>query len=326
MSSQELLPVAEFLKNTLVSEIPKEREPFFLKEGIEPGVAFKMMADQWVRACPVQNKDGTEIVGTLDLRDAAKYLVEVYKGGVAGGRSPSSARRKGSLVAQHPEWKEGAGGISTLASKRPFVTVPPDATVFDVAAALASGSHIVGVEGGPPETAGLSHVITQGMLFKFCEPKIVDLKIVIDTVMTAPVISVKTTDPAIKAFEVMTQKGISAIAVVDASDGSIVHNTSTSDVKMLFTGDDSEEMQLMGSIEDFLVKLRSTNARAKTKIPVTTAQKGDTLGAVLRKMSKTGYHHTWVVNQNRAPAGVLSLTDVFKKLSGGEGKEKCCIL
>mmetsp|Transcript_1542 Transcript_1542/g.2530 ORF Transcript_1542/g.2530 Transcript_1542/m.2530 type:complete len:197 (+) Transcript_1542:648-1238(+) len=196
---------------------------------------------------------------------------------------------------------------------------------MDVAAALSSGSHIVGVKGGPETTGGLSAVITQGALFKFCTPAIETLTFPVSKVMKSPVISVKTTDPALRGFEVMVDKGISAIAVVDP-DGAIVHNTSTSDVKLLFSATDDDDVIMNENMENFLVHLRAKQAatRSKTKIPVSTCQKGDSFGAVIKKLAKTGYHHVWVVNLDRSCAGVVSLTDVFRKFS--VDKKDCVIL
>lgn len=326
VSTAELIPIGDYLKSTPVTEIPKERDPFLLREDMEPGTAFKKMGAEWVRACPVLDLTGSEIIGSLDLRETSKYVIAAYKSGVSNGKSPTGGRRRGSLVFGNAEWKEQATTIAEMARKRPFVAVEPDASVFDIAVILSGGSHIVGVKGGPPETGGLSTIITQAMLFNFCAPKIMDLKVDVGQMMSSPAVCVKTTDPALKAFETMASKNISAVAVVDSSDGAIVHHTSTSDIKMLFNGDDTEEMKMMDTIEEFLVKLRASQTRGKTKIPVSTCQKTDTLGSVLRRISKTGYHHVWVVNQSRNPVGVLSLTDVFRRLAGGEKADKCTVM
>ncbi len=51
--------------------------------------------------------------------------------------------------------------------------------------------------------------------------------------MSSPAIVVKYDSKAYKAFEIMVNKGISGLAVVD-EDGIIIHNTSTSDLKVRF--------------------------------------------------------------------------------------------
>lgn len=106
--------------------------------------------------------------------------------------------------------------------------------------------------------------------------------------MTKPVISVRFDSKASKAFDIMAQKGISGVAVVD-EDGIIIHNTrwvliieslcatllwlgrrlderlkstsqrSTSDLKALIMANNLDELSLDLTIEDFLVRLRCKN-------------------------------------------------------------------
>ncbi len=95
------------------------------------------------------------------------------------------------------------------------------------------GCHIVGISGGSPETGGISKVVTQGMLFKIIGPALTGLTILARHVMSSPAIVIKSDSKAYKAFEIMVNKGISGLAVVD-EDGIIIHNTSTSDLKVCF--------------------------------------------------------------------------------------------
>lgn len=56
------------------------RDPVVLSEAMSPINGFQALADSDLRACPVRGEDN-EIIGTLDLRDICKFMVE-------GGASP----------------------------------------------------------------------------------------------------------------------------------------------------------------------------------------------------------------------------------------------
>ncbi len=98
MSTAQLIPIGDFLKASSVNEIPKEREPLVLPEDMAPSAAFKKMGEEWVRACPVMS--GTEIIGTIDLRDAAKAVVDTFKNGLQAGKN--GARRRGATPTRTP--------------------------------------------------------------------------------------------------------------------------------------------------------------------------------------------------------------------------------
>jgi len=179
--------------------------------------------------------------------------------------------------------------------------------------------------GGPESQGCLSRVVTQGILLKFVAPELENLKIPVKAVMTSPAVSLKWNDPALKGFELMATKGISSIAIVEET-GQIIHNMSASDVRLYFGVDGSEgDKDLTQEMEDYLAKKSAGNAKSKARAPISVCKEGDDLHNVVTKLVKTGYHRVWVV-KDKKPVGVLSLTDVFKKLVTNEKDDNCCIL
>mmetsp|Transcript_36135 Transcript_36135/g.87928 ORF Transcript_36135/g.87928 Transcript_36135/m.87928 type:complete len:224 (+) Transcript_36135:447-1118(+) len=201
--------------------------------------------------------------------------------------------------------------------KRPFRTFKPSEPLAKVAEALGAGSHIVGIV--DEETGGLLHIVTQGVLIRLLAPLLKKLTTIpVKSLMKSPVISVKSEDTASTAFEVISSKNISGLAVLD-EDGGVVDNCSITDVKMLISAQDdtSSEVSLVQRIEDFLKYHRTIQASkmGKAKLPVAKCGKGDKLYQAVAKLVRTGYHHIWVVDEGiKAPLGVLSLTDIFKVL------------
>ena len=60
--------------------------------------------------------------------------------------------------------------------------------------------------------------------------------------------------------------------------------------------------------------LKETKGNKDTKAPISVCYADDDLSTVIGKLVKTGYHRVWVVDLDRKPLGLLSLTDVFRKV------------
>eukprot|EP00291_Cryptomonas_curvata_P021316 CAMPEP_0172161590 /NCGR_PEP_ID=MMETSP1050-20130122/6209_1 /TAXON_ID=233186 /ORGANISM="Cryptomonas curvata, Strain CCAP979/52" /LENGTH=353 /DNA_ID=CAMNT_0012831503 /DNA_START=67 /DNA_END=1125 /DNA_ORIENTATION=+ len=322
MAGVESDSMTEFFMNHTANDIPAEREPIIIAFNMNLAEALKFLSDSWIRACPVQSEDKKSFEGTLDLREACPFLIEMYKEKKALTRTGSLRREPSSEMAQKlaqvknlVEYINVVGSKSTLADlarKRTFHILKPTATLVDIAKALSSGSHIVGVTGGPESTGGLSKVITQGALFKFLVPHLQAASVPVHQLMRTPVVAVSSRTTALKSFEILVRKGISGLPVVD-KDGAIIHNTSTSDVKILMTANvDDGELSIDSSIEDFLVKLRSRKPSLKTKVPVATCAQTDEVSSVVNKLIKTGFHRVWVVDKKKKPIGVISISDLFR--------------
>jgi predicted transcriptional regulator len=71
------------------------------------------------------------------------------------------------------------------------------------------------------------------MLFRFICPEIMKLDTKVESVMKSPVLTLKSTEPALSAFKLMAFKGISGVAIVDGTNGEILHSTSS---KVVFHG------------------------------------------------------------------------------------------
>eukprot|EP00281_Chroomonas_sp_CCMP1168_P004960 CAMPEP_0206274000 /NCGR_PEP_ID=MMETSP0047_2-20121206/34913_1 /ASSEMBLY_ACC=CAM_ASM_000192 /TAXON_ID=195065 /ORGANISM="Chroomonas mesostigmatica_cf, Strain CCMP1168" /LENGTH=321 /DNA_ID=CAMNT_0053703169 /DNA_START=84 /DNA_END=1046 /DNA_ORIENTATION=+ len=310
----------ELLSKHTAGDLPIEREPMLIPGDTEPEAGFKFLAEKGIRACPVFDTSHT-IIGTLDLRDSCGFICQAF------AESQQSSSQGKSLL--HMLTDRGTSrlikitdpSITELAKQRPFKVFPPDTTLLQVSRALASGSHIVGISGGPDEKGGLSRVVTQGILLKFVAPELEGQKIPVKAAMTSPAVSLKCTDPAFRGFVMMATRGISSIAVVDET-GQIIHNLSASDVRLYFGTQEMEAAKDLDSeMEDYLARKQCASAKSKTRAPISVCKEDDDLANVVTKLVKTGYHRVWVV-RDKKPVGVLSLTDVFKKLVTDDKEEQ----
>lgn len=202
--------------------------------------------------------------------------------------------------------------IGGIARTRPLATFPSDASLLQVAIALATGSHIVGIM---DQNGGLKHVLTQGRLVHFLGNELDCLQLQVKCAMSAPVVAVQSTMLTYEAFSIMAERGISSICIVD-SEGEILYNLSSTDAALYFLG--GEPFQDLGlMLEDWMAAKQSANAKASTAATIRTCDEDDDLSGVIRRMSKASFHRMWVT-RDKKPCGVLSMTDVFSILVVGE--------
>mmetsp|Transcript_26447 Transcript_26447/g.66735 ORF Transcript_26447/g.66735 Transcript_26447/m.66735 type:complete len:337 (+) Transcript_26447:102-1112(+) len=317
----------DLLSQQTAGDLPKDKEPLTVSAGTPPVNAFTYLSHQGIRACPVVN-DENKIIGTLDLRDSCGLICHMYSESLDKAAAKPTLERSGSMDIIKP----GDNDISAVCAKRPFVTFPPSASLLEVATALATGSHIVGITGGAEANGGLSRIVTQGILLNFIAPEFENFRMPVKTCMSQPVVSMLITEPALKGFELMASRGVSCIAVCDDEEGHVIFNVSASDARTYFGSSEQEPLtDLSMDVGDYMVEKQQQASSAKTRAPITVCKEEDDLNGVVTKLVKTGYHRIWVV-RDKKPVGLLSLTDVFKHLvipeGQGEGGDDgdCCIL
>jgi hypothetical protein len=169
MPGETAQDIIEFITKHTADDIPADRAPIVLAASASLADALKFLADSWIRACPVMSEDKQSFEGTLDLREACPFLLDMYKERKQGAKSASgSFKREPSLdtpeiktLVEYIRVRGSKSAVTDLARKRAFKVLRPTATLVEIAQALSGGSHIVGINGGSENTCGLSKVITQ---------------------------------------------------------------------------------------------------------------------------------------------------------------------
>ena len=125
-------------------------------------------------------------------------------------------------------------------------------------------------------------------------------------------------DVALAAFELMVQKNIQGVAVVDG-EGRLMGNLSLRDLKILGP-DASMFWRLQQTVNNFLVKVRHDHAareggRRRHAIFVLPQA---TIKDVIVALRRYHIHRVYVVNdrKERKPVGVISLRDILLECIG----------
>merc|ERR1712130_487664 len=133
--------------------------------------------------------------------------------------------------------------------------------------------------------------------------------------ITHPVKSVKNNVKAYDAFSLMSKLNLSGLAVVN-QDGTLIHNTSATDIKLWLMASSTLE----DTIEQFLINIRKLSLTER--YPITVCSLKDTFKRGVQKIQATKYHRLWIVDDKTKPIGVLALTDIFKFICKTKEKQE----
>ena len=112
---------------------------------------------------------------------------------------------------------------------------------------------------------------------------------------------------AADAFALMASSGRSGIAIVD-EEGSLMGNTSARDIR--FAALDEGRTAIDTDIISYLAIVRQATASKNDRYPITYVRETDTLLHTIALLAKTGYHRCFVVDKDKKPVGVVSVSDV----------------
>jgi len=137
------------------------------------------------------------------------------------------------------------------------------------------------------------------------------------------VITVNFNESAYCAFKTMVDRRVSGLAVVD-DWGCLVGNISISDFKLC--GYDSRFWDLLGkSVNEYMKEVLAkpeVNIRTRVLYSLTTKEvmpavkcyEDDSLQVVVKLFSFYGVHRLFVVDSQRKPIGVITLSDLLKEV------------
>ena len=123
--------------------------------------------------------------------------------------------------------------------------------------------------------------------------------------------------PAITAFYLMHVHKVSAVAITDA-EGTLVANLSASDIRVSTIRIHKPTLQGFDATHfGELVEPCSTYLTKKYgKItPPITCEKKNSFESVVTRLAQNRIHRMWIVDEKGCPTGVISLTDVMKKIA-----------
>lgn len=306
-----------------------------------PVEAAKILWENKVLGAPVWDSSLRKYIGFFDIRDMLSTVIAHDK---------DHEMKKYTKGYHFLKWFEKLEltsiseteeiTVSSIAAKNPFLSLTEEATLKQVCDLLSTRScHRVPIV--DKETCRCVRIFSQSGLLKFLAENLLANKtttlqpvdayfeqtlIQADFPYKKDVVTLKDTATAREVFETMDAKGLSGIAIVDENDGSLIGNTSASDIKLAVSFDDGTVMKkldsttdtsiLNGNIISYLSLMRQASPTHETRHPSSRVRETSTLGHTIRLLAATGYHRVFVVDQKNVPVGVMSVSDIVAFLTG----------
>jgi CBS domain-containing protein len=262
---------------------------------VTPQQAFQGLIDNHIRSAPVVDAQSV-ILGTLDIQDAVKYVVD--------GAPYSSTLT-----------------LTQLAAERPFQVLPLSATLAEVVQLLLSTKRVGIVD----VNNTLVNIISQSTVVSYLSSQLSTvpaLNAAFDQALndvklgSAPVITIQENSSVYETLLAMKTHHISGLAIVDRA-GRLLANTSISDLKLAVR---AASQNAQGRLTDLsIIEFQNAQRRAqnplKTTAPVVCVTPTTTLAKCIGKMAATRMHRVFVVDQNKKPVAVVSVADLIKFLA-----------
>jgi len=261
-------------------------------------------------AAPVYDEENKKFIGSVSSLDLVTYACLSFE------------EKKLISMSDREFWnkeidmvKDDADIISNLSTRNPLVTVKKSDTMDKVMSIFANGPalHRVWVE-DEKDASSIIACVTQSDVSRFLLRHFVDFQqelwgTSVEEWGMKEVKTVKTTEQAAKAFELLIDCRVSAIPIVDNSNR-IISTLSATDMKGVGPG------VIFKSLSKSVVEFKHEVNERENKIPreAITCRKGDRLLSVMEKMLDNSIHRVWVVDDRGSVVGVVSLTDIFSQI------------
>ncbi|KAL0489786.1 5'-AMP-activated protein kinase subunit gamma [Acrasis kona] len=279
--------------------VNKKREIVSISQESSVKEALQLLSKNNILSAPVY--DGEKCVGLVDVLDLTTFVTNVYF------TSNKESQFKNYLV-QFSFELEKVSSVMNFSQRNPYVPVSLDTPLNDVLSKFAGGVHRVPVLEGEKvtflltQTALLAELEASSAFQSIKDKTISELKVGVQGSLQ----SVSDSSITIDAFKLISDSGVSAVAVKSAT-GKVVGALSASDLQ----GFIGEELFHLGSnVVDFLTFARKKKNDDRDNMVHIKAQ--DTLGTAVTRILSTRVHRLFIVDEKLEVVGLLTLTDVFK--------------
>mmetsp|Transcript_53902 Transcript_53902/g.63031 ORF Transcript_53902/g.63031 Transcript_53902/m.63031 type:complete len:340 (+) Transcript_53902:141-1160(+) len=287
-----------------------------------------------IRSAPVWDKPTEKYIGFFETRDvlgavvsAIRTVQDMKKHEDKSLNSDDEAEAFDQAVTDSFKKIDGINGlratIKSLAAKNAFVPFHPESPLIELCPHLwGTGNHRVPILDKEFVDGKCINIISRTDLVRFLSSNLRDNPNMNEKINESTlkyrreVVKVVDETSALEAFELIDSKNLSGIAIVD-DEGHLVGNSSASDIKCAIS-DKGREASLDMDILSYLACVRQANL--STRFPSAHIYEDATIGQVINKMAKTGYHRIFVADKDKLPVGVISVGDIIQfALDGNVG-------
>lgn len=267
------------------------------------------------RSIPVVDGNN-KCIGLVDLLDISALLLQIFHEDYPKPNFQDTEHLKKVFEkVRKAFFKTSIKNIMNLSKRNEYKPVSADALFGsdEVLGRLSSGGHRIPIIDADKR---IINYITQGRVVELVAENINHFRSKMDKTVgdmgigLREVITINEEQTAIEAFIKMQQNKISGIAIVDA-EKKLIGSLSVSDLKYILV--DEIFYGLSESAMDFVAYCRQQNIHEFS--PSISVDKNTTLERIVGKFSKTHVQRFFIVDENKFPIGVFSLSEALKAIT-----------
>ncbi|KAJ3529413.1 hypothetical protein NMY22_g9010 [Coprinellus aureogranulatus] len=209
--------------------------------------------------------------------------------------------------------------VSNLSDKNPLVTLPNDADVVALLEVFARGTHRVLIQAPDHSGEPIGMVSDRGMLTWFdsyAKGSATFKQYLLNPIHTvslpslhlyASVVAAMSSAPLLDAMKLMSEEGVSSVAVLDDENGALLSAVSVTDVgKMVIP---SQSNHILGTpLNQFISMIKAHHGwvDGADRYPVYSVMPSSTLQYTMEKLLATNSHRLFVTRESTMSSPVLS--------------------
>jgi len=287
----------ELLTNTIVKSIIKDKEFLVTIQGNESvGSALALLSQHKVSSLPVLNENSVSYGSFVDTVDICTFVMR-------------ENAEKGTDAVENAFYTTPCSEAANKSRKNPFYQVLNSDNMKSCIGKMVALSNIhrlpvfdlQGTFVGVVSQSQMIGIISDNLsLFPIANKTVGDLRLGLKKVLT-----VQVSDCMEDAFKLISDHGVSGVAVVDDNSQSLRGNISASDIKLI----DSKNGGSFGKLKSPIKEVLGETMAKKKPISVTT---GTTIAEVFKLLSNEKIHRAFVVKDRSTElVGVISLVDLL---------------
>ncbi|TFK73512.1 hypothetical protein BDN72DRAFT_761572 [Pluteus cervinus] len=219
--------------------------------------------------------------------------------------------------------------VSNLSDKNPLSTLPHDATVISLLEVFARGSHRVLIQAPSPSTEFLGMVSDRGLLdwFSLYVSESPSFRAYLSNPLNShalpsvniydSIISSLSTATVLDAMKLMSEEGVSSIAVLDDETHYLLSAVSVTDIGKIVVPAQSNQI-LATSLHAFISHIKEADGSedGADKFPAYSVSPSSTLLYTVQKLLTTNAHRVFVTRESLGSASPLLSPSFPGNLSG----------
>jgi CBS domain-containing protein len=267
--------------------------------------ALEKLREVNISSAPIISSDGKSCFGLVDALDLVSFMVKLVLTDKDTGELASEHLKDLSYFRTETFRITHLRSIIDISRRNPLHTLPRKSAVSEAINIFARGTHRILLT---DENGKTGNVLSQSDVVRYLynDPTVVfdELEHSMKQLGFAQkrVQYVTKDTKAIDAFLALHTQGLTSLAVVDPAEGHrLVGSLAASDVLLLA---DLKLPSLLQPVSEFLQRIQQRK-------PLVTVEETATLRVLIRKLAQNWAHRAYVVDEQRRPIGIVTLTDII---------------